>query len=244
MKILIFDTECTSLDTDNGFIQELAWAVFDIDTWRCLSAQSHILKWNTHYEVEPGALAVTLLTKEFCESNGWSAGMVLTELLADGDDVDFVCGHNAIAYDIPMLATNVKRACFYEYTDGEMSQKHVIDTLIDCPYPATMKQHSLKYLAYDHGYILSDAHQAMADVFACKHLLTRYDFNQVIAISKTPMITLTAKVDFNDLESRDRIKNARFYWSPKRKLWEKRIREFHLPGTQLTLGEGIELQKE
>lgn len=244
MKILFFDTECNCLDTENGFIQEIAWVIADTDTWRTLKAVSHLISWKTYYPIEPEALAVTELTREFCEANGRNANGVFSDLLHDATFVDIICGHNAIPYDIPMLATNVKRACFYPFSDSEFSKKLVIDTLSDCPYPPTMKVHALKYLAYDHGYILSDAHQALADVFACKHLLSRYDLNQVIEIAKTPLVTLTAKIDFNDLDSRDRIKQARFYWNNKRKLWEKRIREFHLPGIQLTLGNEINLLQE
>ncbi len=244
MKIAIFDTECNTLDTAEGFVQELAWAIYDVRSWRLLKSRSHLLKWNKPYEVEPGAFAATNLSREFCEENGTSANYTMVEFLSDVHDVDFVCGHNMISYDIPMMKTNIQRACFCDYSRSSLAAKHPIDTLIDCPFPETMKIHALKYLAYDHGFILSDAHQALADVFACKAVLSSYDFDTVLEISKTPMVTLTTKIDFNNLEARERIKNSRFYWNPTRKVWEKRIREFHLPGIQLSLGEGISLEKE
>lgn len=244
MKILFLDTECNSLDTENGFIQELAWVIADSENWRTIKATSHLLSWKTFYPVDPGALAVTGLTREYCEQSGRNANSVISDLLHDACYVDAICGHNIMGYDLPMLATNVKRACFYPFSDSQFAQKLIIDTLTDCPYPSTTKIHALKYLAYDHGFILSDAHQALADVFACKHLLTCYDLNQVVEIAKTPLVTLTTQIDFNDLDSRERVKQARFYWNGKRKVWEKRIREFHLPGIQLTLGNNISLLKE
>ncbi len=244
MKIAIFDTECNTLDTAEGFVQELAWAIYDVKSWRLLKSRSHLLKWNKPYEVEPGAFAATNLSREFCEQHGTSANYVMTEFLSDVHDVDYVCGHNAISYDIPMMKTNIMRSCFFDYLNSSLAIAHPIDTLIDCPFPETMKIHALKYLAYDHGFILSDAHQALADVFACKAVLSSYDFDKVLEISKTPMVTLTTKIDWRDLDNRARIKNARFYWDNDRKVWKKNIREFHLTGIQLSLGDGIQLERE
>lgn len=244
MKILFLDTECNSLDTENGFIQELAWVIADSENWRTIKATSHLLSWKTFYPVDPGALAVTGLTREYCEQSGRNANSVISDLLHDACYVDAICGHNIMGYDLPMLATNVKRACFYPFSDSQFAQKLIIDTLTDCPYPSTTKIHALKYLAYDHGFILSDAHQALADVMACKHLLSSYNIDDVIKVASTPLVTLTAKIDFNDIESRDKIKNSRFYWNANRKLWEKRIRAYYLDSYQLSLGPEIELNQE
>ena len=244
MRICIFDSECNSLDTTSGFVQELAWAVYDVETWRLVSAKSHILRWGMHYEVDPGALTVTDLSRDFCELNGDKATDVMSSFMCDVLDVDFLCGHNILGYDKPMALTNIKRACFYEASYSEFDRKPVVDTLIDCPYPSSMKIHALKYLALDHNYILSNAHQAMADVMACQAVLAKYDFKQVLEIASTPVITLTSKIDFNDVESRGRIKNARFFWNASRKLWEKKIRAYHVKGIQLELGPNVNLEME
>lgn len=244
-KILIFDTECNSLDTEKGFVQELAWAIYDLSSWRLLKSQSSLARWNTVYDVEPGAFAATNLTREFCESHGAPAHYLFTEFLSDAYDVDYVCGHNVIVYDIPMMTSNIKRACLFEAKNSHFMEKHVIDTLIDCPYPATQKILALKYLALDHGYVLSDAHQAIADVFACKAILSKYDFEKVLEISKTPVVTITCKPDWNNLEGRGLVKNARFYWNPDRKLWFKSIREFYLNDIQESLaGGGVSVERE
>ncbi len=239
MKILVYDTECSGLDVNLDFVQELGWAVYDLSSWRLLFAKSKILKWPTAYDVHPEALAVTGLSKEFCDQFGERPSEVFAEFLNDVEHVDYLCGHNAIAYDQPIVAANVRKSLFPCTHESRFLKLPHIDTLVDCPFPSNMKVHALKYLAYDHGYILSDAHQALADVFACKHILQQYDFNLVEAVAATPLITLTAKVDFNDLDARAAIKQARFYWNVKRKLWEKRIREYYVPGIQLTLSESV-----
>ena len=237
-KVLIFDTECNSLDLIGGFIQELAWGIFDTESKRFISAQCYILKWPRPYNVELEAYHITGLSYEYCQEYGSPADATFLLFEAAATKADFICGHNAIGYDIPMFISNFSRILF---TPTLIQKSKVIDTLLDCPFPAKMKQHSLKYLALDHGYVLTGAHQALNDVYACAHILSCYDFEEVRKIAATPVVTLTAKIDFNDIESRDRIKNARFYWNPKRKLWEKRIREYHLPGIQLSLGDTIKL---
>lgn len=243
-KILIFDTECNSLDVENGFVQELAWAIYDVKSWRLISSRSALVKWQTPYVVEPGAFEATNLSREFCESHGVKASSVMIDFLDEANDVDYVCGHNILGYDRPMMASNIQRALLFDYGDGEFSKKHIIDTLIDCPYPPSMKIHSLKYLAFDHDYILSDAHQAMADVFACKALISSYDFEKVLEISKTPLVTLTCKPDWNDLEGRAKVKSARFYWNNDKKLWFKNVREFYLKEIQESLGVAVSIESE
>lgn len=242
MKIFAYDTECNSLSTDDGFIQEVAWAVYDSETWRCLFAKSYLINWPTAYTVDPGALAVTGLTVEFCREFGRRPGDVFMEMLRDMGSSDVLCGHNAIHYDRPMLRTNIKRAMLFDVgPESPLENRLHIDTLLDCEYPSTMKIQSLRYLAYDHGFILSNAHQALADVFACAHLLKCYPLERTIEIAKTPVVKITSKIDWDNTEARERIKQARFYWNPTLKLWEKSIREFYVPGIQLKLGTDVQL---
>lgn len=240
-KLFAYDTETNSVDTENGFIQEIAWAVYDTDTWRCLTAKSFLIDWpdSFSYEVDPAALAVTGLTREYCRSFGERPSRVFCEFLDDASSCEFLCGHNAIQFDRPMILTNSKRVFFgVPLTFDKMIH---IDTLLDCEYPAHMKVQALKYLAYDHGYILANAHEALADVMACVHILKQYDFARVVEIAKTPIVKVSARVAWEDTEGRDRIKKAKFFWNPTLKRWEKSMREFFLPGVQLQLGTNAEL---
>jgi hypothetical protein len=245
MKILIYDTECSSLDVIGGYVMELAWAIFDVKTWRCLQSYSSLISWGRQYPAEDEALAITGLTQNFCELNGRNAKIVFSEFLLACSRATYLCGHNAIGYDKPMLLSNIKRAEAFSngfHATEPLENIHHIDTLVDCPFPATQKVHALKYLALDHGYVLSGAHEAINDVFACAHILKQYPFEKVLEISKTPLVTMTAKVAWEDTAGRDRIKNSRFYWNAKTKLWEKKIRGYWVPGIQLQLGSDIELQ--
>lgn len=235
-NILIFDTECNSLDTENGHIQELAWAVFDTDSWRCLRSRSSLISWPGFYEVDDGAFQVTGLSREFCNANGESPFNAFSMMAEASTLCEYICGHNMILYDYPMLNTNFKRAMLFELSDHvHIRDMKKIDTLTDCPFPKTQKIHALKYLALDHGYILSNAHEALADVFACKAILSKYNFEQVKEIAASPMITLRAKIDFNNKEAREQVKEARFYWNPTEKIWVKNVREIYLPDIKKAL---------
>jgi DNA polymerase III epsilon subunit-like protein len=238
-KILIADTECNSLDTENGYIQELAYGLYDTDNRRFLNATSELIKWNTPYSVEEGAYEVTGLSRDYCNENGRDASRVFADFTIALGKADYVCGHNFLAFDRPILLSNLARVFFTR--EHPINATPLIDTILDCPFPKSLKQHSLKYLALDHGYVLTGAHQALNDVYACAHVLSCYDFKQVIQIAATPVITLTKKIDFFDLESRDRLKNMKFYWNPNRKVWEKRIREYWLPEIQLKLNFNLDI---
>ncbi len=245
---MIYDTECNSLDVLGGFVQEIAWAVYNVSltgemlfparhNWRCIKSHSSLVSWGKVYPVEPEAFAVTGLSSHFSEEHGRLSQLVFHDFMDDVQKVDFLCGHNAIAYDKPMMISNLKRAeTFSAVGDIFFDKKPHIDTLLDCPYPASMKQMALKYLALDHGYVLSGAHEAMNDVFACAHILKQYDLNKVIEISKTPVIKLGVRCDFNDSETRQRISNLKMYWNKPLKRYEKTIREYWLPEVQLKLG--------
>lgn len=237
-KILICDTECNSLDTQNGYVQEIACGLYDVDRKRFVNAKSELIKWKTPYEVELGAFEVTGLSKEYCDANGREARDVFAEFTLALNECDFVCGHNIVGYDRPMLISNLARVFFTR--ELPFCEFPVVDTLLDCPFPSNLKQHSLKYLALDHGYVLTGAHQALNDVYACAHILSCYDFEKVREIAATPIVTLSSKISFSETDKKDKLKNMRFYWNPTKKLWEKRVREFYLPNVQLLLGFDVE----
>lgn len=232
-KICFFDTECNSLDTLGGYIQEIAWAVYDIRSKRLLDAKSRLVSWGMQYEVESGAYETTGLGRDFCELHGKAARHVFEEFITDVSRIKYLGGHNILGFDLNMLRSNVKRAMFSDlYLPNEPM---FIDTMIDCPYPANQKYFSLKYLAFDHGYVMSNAHQALADVFACAHVFFSYPFEECIKIASTPVVLLSAYTDYFDTDSRDKLHQKKFKWNREKKRWEKRTRAYFVPGAQLDL---------
>jgi DNA polymerase III alpha subunit (gram-positive type) len=242
LTCLIFDTETNGLDTKNGFVQELAWMLVETTTWRCIQANSFIIRWPTHYEVEPGALETTGLDKNFCYNNGFSPLAAFTNFLSAIEFADYLCGHNSIAFDHPMMLTNFKRGMLFDVPlDHKFNTMTHIDTLLDCEYPPQMKVKGLKYLALDHGFVHLGAHQALADVQATAHILSKYDFKRTVEIARTPVVKVTSHIDWDEIELREKVKQAKFMWNPKLKVWEKYIREFFVPNLQLSLGDDVSL---
>lgn len=232
-RILFFDTEGNSLDTAGGFIQELAWAIFDLDSGRLLKCTSHLLKWNMHYEVAAAAFEVTGLSREFCEEQGKPAGQVFEEFLLDCENVDCVAGHNIIDYDVKMAVSNIKRALFG--APVQLTSKFTFDTMYDCPYPKHIKVLALEFLALKHGYVMTDAHKAMADVFATAHIFFKYPIDQMIEIARTPIVTVAGYTQFLDTAGREAFYTKKFRWNRDRKRWEKTCRAFYVEGIQLDL---------
>ncbi len=242
-KCLIYDCETNSLDTEKGFIQELAWAVYDTESWRLLHAKSEIISWPLFYEVAPEALDVTGLTFQFCKDNGCSVLEVFQKFLIDLSHVDMLCGHNSIMFDKPMLLSNISRATLGHSENDALPLTTLLhlDTLYDVELPRHIKVKQLKYLAFEHGHIMSNAHQALADVFACASILSKYPIERTIEIAKTPLVKISRRIDWADLKAKENLQRAGFFWNAKVKQWEKMIREIFLPNIQLQLGTDAEL---
>jgi len=234
-KILVFDTECNSLDTKDGVVMELAWALYEAHSKRLLRCSSQLIKWSRPYQVDPEAFDATRLSRDFCESHG-DIPINLQNFVIDLDSADAICGHNAHDYDRPMLLSNLKRVFHTEVTP--LKEKLLIDTMFDCPY-SKPKSLTLKYLALDHGHILNDAHQAMADVFACAHVLFSYSLDDILKRANTPICTISVKPDWGDKSLREKLLKLKFRWSSENKVWEKRTRAFYAYEIKEALGRDI-----
>lgn len=245
-KVLIYDTECNSLDTQKGFIMEIAYALFDIRfdimankwKWRSVFAQSSLLQWDKYqYEVEPGAFAATGLTKEFCDTNGVFATSALDKFIDCVDQADFVGGHNTKNYDDKMIISNLNRL---EFQTDIFSKKQKIDSMSDIDYPESIQTRKLGYLAYEHGYILSGAHEALNDVFASAHLFSCYDFDKIIENARQPIERRYLRLVFGDPRVQT-LKEHRFYWEPKEKIWYKDVRANKVEELHKSLGFATDL---
>ncbi len=225
--ITFYDTECNSLDKEGGTIQELAWATFDIDSKRLVYAKSFLLNWNMHYEVSPDAFEATGLSKVFCERMGDPAPYVFSIFLDDVSRSQFVGGHNHLEFDDKIIAHNIRRSLF-DWPEAFLKIPR-IDTMTDCPYPKHIKIRALKFLALEHGYVMSNAHQALADVMASAHIFFSYPFEQSLAIAETPMVDLYAYTDYHDQVGRDLCYKAKFRWNKENRRFEQRTRKFFLP---------------
>lgn len=230
-KILFYDLETNSLDTSRGFIQEMAYAIFDLETQRCLAAHSFLLSWGMAYSVDPAAFLVTKLSRDYCEKHGEIAATVLSDFitLLKTEQVQYVAGHNILQFDNLMLNTNIKRALFESFNINDYK---CLDTYIDIPYPAHIKNLTLKYLALDHDYVLTGAHEALRDVFACAHVFFKYNTSEILERAQSPLVLAAAHTNYNDTESRDQLVSLKFRWNRLQKRWEKQVRKSSIDSIQ------------
>jgi len=235
MKLLFFDTETNSLNHD-GFIQELAWAVYQ--DGRLIKSTSSLLKWNLHYVVDPIAFQTTGLSREFCESHGRPAKNVFAEFLYDLSECEAKAGHNIIEFDEKIIDSNIRRSMFGP--PEAFHQKPSLDTMLDLPLKNTRQNMTLKYLALDHGHVMSSAHQALADVFACAHVFYSYPIGEIVKRAMTPLVTIDGYVPYLDQPGREAFYNQKFRWNREKKCFSKKIRAFYIPELQAAL-EGREL---
>lgn len=229
--VLIYDTECSGLDTKKDHIMEVAWAIFSVThdflenkwNWRCIKAKSALVSWHglSLYEVNPEAQAVTGLAREMCDEHGIPAIEILPEIFMDMAWCDFVGGHNIKGYDNEMMLFNQYRI-FTEHDSMKLEIDEIyrkfkfVDSFADIEYPEHCKSLTLKYLALEHGYVLSGAHEALMDVFASAHLFKSYDFEKIKDNAAQPIEERFLSLKFGDPKV-DVLKANRFKWNPEKK---------------------------
>lgn len=158
--IVVFDLETTGLDVDRDRIVQFAAVKLgggnEIDSLKLLI--------NPGVPISPEVSAVNRLTDEMVAdepSFAFYAGGIL-DFIGDAD----LCGHNMIAYDLPLLLAELKRCGRYMTLDG----RRLIDTLevfrVDCPH--TLEGSLQHYRGQSLG---DDAHDALADARACAKVL-------------------------------------------------------------------------
>ena len=125
---------------------------------------------------------------------------------------DFIVGHNILAFDrviLERLIPGVKDRKFF-------------DTLIDWP-DVRLDSMKLKYLAFDYGHYLTNAHSALADCHAVLHLIKYLSsrpefFLYANSVSNAIPARLVAKVGFSD---RQTAKDFGFRWDSQSREWFK-----------------------
>ena len=151
---------------------------------------------------------------------------MLFRSLSDLMDCDFIAGQNIIQFDIPMMVSNLNRANL----DSKLLREiPAIDTYYDLNLSPNMKAKSLSYFALDHGYVNFGAHQAMNDVFACAHILSKYSITTTATIAETPLIEVITTNQYANKERKNLLYSLGFKWNGDTKTYNKITRKFFLP---------------
>lgn len=226
MRVLVFDLETQGFEAGKDRITEIGAVLWDTDRKKPLLCMSELL-WSPEYPPQSEEiLRVTGITDDELKEFGYCPQLMIDKLndMAANGKADFLCGHNINNFDKPFL---LAWATIYGVAITKIKELPVLDTRTDLPFPVEPDSRKLKHLAADHGFLNPFAHRALFDSLTTAKLLSMYDINAVIELSKIPMAVMRALVSY---DQREMAKTARYMWEKCgdktfTKCWVKLVRQ-------------------
>lgn len=179
MKILFFDTETTGLpkdyrapvtDVDNWpRLVQLAWIQLDTETGK-QSEHNYIIK-PDGFEIPKAASDVHGITTEIATQKGYKLRDVIRVFALRVLDCDFFVGHN-VGFDRKIVGAELIRCGIEDVLHGKPRVCTMFSTTKFCNLPGkrgpkwpTLQELHKKLF----GFEFDGAHDALADVIACKN---------------------------------------------------------------------------
>ena len=219
MIVLGYDTETTGLDTSKDRIIEVGAMLYETETRAPLEIFNTFIR--PPDPLPAGWLSPTGIQGDWLVSHGMTLpeafGRIQRMVAAMPEPI--VIAHNGENFDKPITLAELER---HIIRDHGIAGAHWIDTRYDLPFKKEPKSRSLVHLAAEHSFLNPFEHRAIFDVCTMLKLLGHYDFAEVYALSKVPLITIRALTNY---DQRQLAKDARFSWDGDKKLWSKRVRE-------------------
>lgn len=230
MYFLGIDLETTGIDPTSSDIIEIGYVIWDTDLSCPVKFGCHLIKINYPLPLEIKKL--TGINDNHLNKFGVALKQAILSLADLARDCDFLIGHNAIEFDRKYLS----KAC-KDYSIL-FPKKYWIDTMIDLPYPSSIKTRKLNYLAVEHQIPVTLSHRAVFDVWTAMQILKQYDIKETIERAKTGFVKLIAKISY---EERTKASTQGFKWDPKNKIWFKVLREYDVKNIQFDFPVNSEL---
>lgn len=244
MAVVIgLDLESTGRDTKEDRIIEVAAVVYNTEEKAPLEIFSSLIRLSelppSDYTSPTGIKGAWLLKYgiSFPDCMG-----EVQRMIAKADPVALVA-FNGNSFDRPLLKAELKRHNIIAHAVDEL---HLIDPRFDLPLKYQPKSTALTYMAADHGFINYFPHRALFDVMTMLKILDHYNFEEVLALSRVPWVTLKACVGYDD---RQLAKDLGYSWekimeTTYPKTWVKRIRETEMEKEELAAkGKGFRIIK-
>ena len=215
MTILIgVDLETTSLNVETCQITEVGIAIFDCDELQIVETFGGLVLPMEYFPPSD----ITGITHEMATKFGRAISVYLNYIAKHFTQDCFLVGHNAFAFDKPILERN-----FVGLT-AHLQEAAWIDTMIDVPYPDNIGSKALVSLCAQHGFLNPFPHRAVFDVAAMLKLMNHYHIPTILEVAKTPLQWYRAHVSFN---SKDNAKQLRYRWDGTNKFWVKQVRKYY-----------------
>lgn len=189
MKLVVLDFETQGDDPTFHKPTEVGAVLWDTEEEAFTERLSQLI-YEPSYEPQTEEIVeITGITDEMLKEKGLSRETVFMNLLSPlVEEADYVLAHNK-AFDQTVYETT----CRAIGRDIRKPKGGWICTIQDVPYPKKYKCKKLSHLAYDHGVIVDPAtlHRAIHDVeLLAELILTRYDFNDILAYYQLPWAIL------------------------------------------------------
>lgn len=221
MKVLFVDIETTGLDISTSSIIEIGAVAWDMLQKRPLAFYSDLVH-NPSVVINSMAEQITGIKMVDTQQFGVTEEVAVSRVAELFDKVDAVAGHNFINFDFKFI----QKACVNAKV--KLPEKLVIDTIFDLPIEAPRSKR-LEYLAADHGFLNPFPHRALVDALTTAKLCSMYDADRVIKSAQSPLVSVTAKVDY---DTRQLAQKLGFNWIPDLKVWKRTMRRFAVENTK------------
>jgi DNA polymerase-3 subunit epsilon len=225
MLLLGLDLETTGLDVLNDRITEVGAVLWDTDTNNPLICYGTLVRPSKELDQATVDMMqrVCGLTPALLNEYGVMPDTAIENINDIARKAHFVVAHNGTVFDKPLLAAEIKRhQCTVEVLNMDW-----IDTRIDLPFANPPESMRLKHLACDMGFVNPFAHRALFDVMTMLKVISQFDINEVVALSKQPVKVIRAVVSYDD---REKAKALRYSWEKigdkaYPKCWVKAVKE-------------------
>jgi DNA polymerase-3 subunit epsilon len=210
--VLGYDLETTSADPETCQIVEMGLVFWDTELKSILIAESLLVR---DAKISPENQAIHGITEPMCQTVGLYEHDAVRKFL-DYAQVSYIVSHNGNKFD------NIIMKRLFKQYGVTFLDKGWIDTLTDIPYPDSIKTRKLTHLAAEHGFINPFPHRALFDVMTMLKIMGCYDFEEIVKLSKEPIVRLVAIIDFHQ---KDMVKALGFKWDSGFKYWYMDLKE-------------------
>ena len=227
MIVVGLDIESTGLDKVKDRPIEIGVTLWTTKYNRGLDTRALLVQ-SDGVPVTEEITGITGITQGMIDSFGYTPEEAYDEAMYFVERADAIVAFNGIRYDIPMMHQWAKRI------QKQFPDKLIIDPSTDLP----MRSQELITMCAKMG-IYYDPHEAGADVGAMLRLMGKFDFNGVLARSKSPTVVVRSMQGRNE---NDKVKKHKFRWNPDRKIWWKAVKEIDLIDLQQAVNNEFEMQ--
>jgi DNA polymerase III subunit epsilon len=227
MIVVGLDIESTGLDKVKDRPIEIGVTLWTTKYNRGLDTRALLVQ-SDGVPVTNEITAITGITQDMCDKFGYTPEEAYDEAMYFVDRADAIVAFNGVRFDIPMMGQWAKRL------QKQFPDKLIIDPSVDLP----MRGQELITMCAKMG-IYYDPHEAGADVGAMLRLMAQFEFNGVLARSKSPVVVVRSMQGRNE---NDKVKKHKFRWNPDRKIWWKAVKEIDLIDLQQAVNNEFEMQ--